>query len=76
VVLRMRNDSKDEEEAREKGKQHFLKEGQLKESAECEKNYFKCFPTSLVISNILTRDFPKTALSLSSALISRLFLGS
>jgi len=39
--------------------------------------YFRCFPTSLVISNMFTEDFPpKTALSVSSALIIRLFFES
>src|SRR5205085_1677919 len=40
------------------------------------KGYFRCFPTSLVISNMLTWPFLKIGLSLSSALISRLFLVS
>ena len=39
--------------------------------------YFKCLPTSLVISNMLTEAFPpKTALSVASALIIRLFFAS
>jgi len=39
--------------------------------------YFKCFPTSLVISNMLTVALPpKTVFSVGSALIIRLFLGS
>ena len=37
-------------------------------------SYLRCLPTSLVISNMLTTDLPpKTAFSLSSALIMRLF---
>jgi hypothetical protein len=40
-------------------------------------NYFRCFPTSFVISNMFTADLPpKTAFSVASALIMRLFLGS
>src|SRR5262249_55442638 len=40
-------------------------------------NYFRCFPTSFVISNMFTADLPpKTAFSVASALIMRLFLAS
>ena len=40
-------------------------------------DYFRCFPTSLVISNMFTVDFPpNTAFSTASALIIRLFFGS
>jgi hypothetical protein len=39
--------------------------------------YFRCFPTSLVISNMLTTALPpNTVFSAGSALIIRLFFGS
>ena len=39
--------------------------------------YFRCFPTSLVISNMLTLDLPpKMAFSVASELIIRLFFAS
>jgi hypothetical protein len=39
--------------------------------------YFRCFPTSLVISNMFVDDLPpKTTFSLASALMFRLFLAS
>ena len=44
------------------------------ESLDRSGSYFKCFPTSFVISNMLTDDLPpKTAFSVVSALIMRLF---
>src|SRR5262245_51469338 len=47
------------------------------DEADRRPNYFKCLPTSFVISNMLTVDLPpKTAFRLASALMLRLFFES